>query len=356
MATLLRDPRVTEYEILAIQEPWRNPFTSTTRHPAKDHFQLCYPADGQDGPARVCFFVNKRLHTTAWHFESHTRDACSLHVRCEPGTQVQGYMPVHNIYNTGQTVENRESVLPLIRTLLKRHEPDEQVALGDFNLHHRSWGGDRVLQEDREAEDLNAIMERFSMTNTLQHGAVTYEERGAQSTIDLCWKTLGLLDRLIKSEVDRELDHNSDHLPITTTVDLGVKNQEKEATRNWRRLDEKKLRDVLRHTLPQRLKPRTKTALDRYAKILIDAIDTAVEKVLPKARRSPKAKDGWNDECTRALADSKRLRRLYCIDHTEKNWEAYRAARNVKTRTIRKALPKAHRERVVAASDSPEAV
>ena len=32
----------------------------------------------------------------------------------------------------------------------------------------------------------------------------------------------------------------------TTTVDLGVKNQEKEATRNWRRLDEKKLRDVLR--------------------------------------------------------------------------------------------------------------
>lgn len=26
MATLLRDPNVQEYDILAIQEPWRNPF------------------------------------------------------------------------------------------------------------------------------------------------------------------------------------------------------------------------------------------------------------------------------------------------------------------------------------------
>lgn len=54
MATLLRDPRVREYDIVAIQEPWRNPFMSTTHHPAKDHFHLCYPADSEDGPARVC--------------------------------------------------------------------------------------------------------------------------------------------------------------------------------------------------------------------------------------------------------------------------------------------------------------
>ena len=38
MASLLRDPRVLQYDILAIQEPWLNPYQSTTHHLAKDHF------------------------------------------------------------------------------------------------------------------------------------------------------------------------------------------------------------------------------------------------------------------------------------------------------------------------------
>jgi endonuclease/exonuclease/phosphatase family metal-dependent hydrolase len=97
------------------------------------------------------------------------------------------------------------------------------MVLGDFNLHHRSWGGDRVVHEDQEAEELNVIMERFGMTNTLQQGAVTYTERNARTTIDLCWITLGLLDRLIKSEVDKNLDHASDHFPISTMLDLSAK-------------------------------------------------------------------------------------------------------------------------------------
>lgn len=168
MATLLRDPSVMDYDILAIQEPWRNPFLTTTHHPAKDRFHLCYPAAVEDGTARVCFFVNKRLDNTKWQFESQTKDMCSLHIRCEAEAQTQGRLHVHNVYNPGRASENRESVLPLLCTLLERYERDEQVVLGDFNLHHRSWGGDRVVQEDQGAEELIVIMERFGMTNTLQ--------------------------------------------------------------------------------------------------------------------------------------------------------------------------------------------
>jgi hypothetical protein len=32
MATLLRDPGIDKYDILATQEPWRNPFSDTTHH------------------------------------------------------------------------------------------------------------------------------------------------------------------------------------------------------------------------------------------------------------------------------------------------------------------------------------
>jgi hypothetical protein len=356
MATLLRDERVMEYDILAIQEPWRNPFMSTTHHPAKNYFHLCYPVAIEDGPARVCFFVNKRLDNTTWQFEPHTRDACSLHIKCEAGSQTQGQLHVHNIYNPVQATENRESTLPLIDTLLERYGLDEQMVLGDFNLHHRSWGGDRVVHEDQEAGELNVIMERFGMTNTLQQGAVTYAERNARTTIDLCWITLGLLYRLIKSEVDKNLDHDSDHFPISTMLDLSAKRQDKKPKRNWKRLNDKKLCEALRQTLPQRQRPRTKTALDQYTMMIVEAIDKAVEKVLSRTRLSPKAREGWNDDCTRVLAESKRLRRAHCRDHTEESWEAYRAARNRKARTIRKALQTAHREKVAAASDSPEAL
>ncbi|KAI7698384.1 hypothetical protein KC353_g17003 [Hortaea werneckii] len=275
MATLLRDSSVMEYDILAIQEPWRNPFLSTIHHPAKDRFHLCYPAAVENGPARVCFFVNKRLDNTKWQFESQTKDVCSLHIWCEAETQTQGQLHVHNVYNPGLASEHRESVLPLLGTLLERYERDEQVVLGDFNLHHRSWGGDRVVQEDQEAEELIVIMECFGMTNTLQQGAVTYAERNAQTTIDLCWITPGLLDRLIKSEVDEELDHDSDHFPITTLLNLSAKKLDKEPKRNWKRLDDKKLCETLRQTLPRRQRPRTKTALDQYTAMIVEAIEAS---------------------------------------------------------------------------------
>ena len=139
-------------------------------------------------------------------------------------------------------------------------------------------------------------------------------------------------------------------------LDLSAKRQDKEPKRNWKRLDDKKLCEALRQTLPQRQRPRTKTALDQYTTMIVEAIDKAVEKVLPRTRLSPKAKEGWNDECTRVLAESKRLRRAHCRDHTEESWEAYRAARNMKARIIKKALRTAHREKIAAASDSPEAL
>lgn len=356
MATLLRDPRVMEYDILAIQEPWRNPFMSTTHHPAKAQFHLCYPAAIEGGPARVCFFVNKGLDNTMWQFKSHTRDACSLQIQYPVDDQTRGCLHIHNIYNSGQTTEDRESVLPLILTLLETHQLDDRIVLGDFNLHHRSWGGERVIREDREAEELKIIMDQFGLTNTLHEGSITYEECNAQSTIDLCWITIGLLDRLVKSIVDRELDHDSDHFPITTVLDMNIKHKDVKPKRNWKKLDEMKLCEALRQTLPQLQRPRTKAALDRCTSNLVEAIDEAVEKVLPETRYSTKSRESWTDECSRTLAESKRLRRAHCREHTEESWEAYRAARYTKTRTIRKALRTAHREKIAAASDSPGAL
>jgi hypothetical protein len=65
MATLLRDPNIPKkYDILALQEPWRKPLASTTHNPISDSFYLCFPKDSKEAPARVCFFVNKKIDQT----------------------------------------------------------------------------------------------------------------------------------------------------------------------------------------------------------------------------------------------------------------------------------------------------
>ena len=65
MATLLRNPRIAEYDILAFQEPWKNPYMSTTHHPAKDTFHLCYNSVEGEEPTRICFLINKRVDHTS---------------------------------------------------------------------------------------------------------------------------------------------------------------------------------------------------------------------------------------------------------------------------------------------------
>jgi len=96
------------------------------------------------------------------------------------------------------------------------------VLLSDFNLHHPLWGGLNREVTNPESEDLIDIIGDFALHNTLPPGTVTYEEGRSRSTINLCLVTTGLTKQVIKSKVDRSLDHNSDHLPISTTLDLTV--------------------------------------------------------------------------------------------------------------------------------------
>lgn len=355
MASLLRDPRIHEFDILAIQEPWRNPFTATTHHPAKDKFHLCYPPGDEEGPARVCFFINKTMDHTKWRYEESTRDLCTIII--DPGAEHQGEprLAIHNIYNPPKAANNRRSTLPSTRRALDKHRTTEQILLGDFNLHHPLWGGQDVMVTDPEPEDLIDIMEEFALHSTLLPGTVAYEEGRSQSTSDLCLMTIDLVDNVVRSEVNRDLDHDSDHLPISIELDLTVKRLESRPRKNWKRLDQKTYENALKNALPPLRKPSTKAALDTYVEEVTTAIQSAIDKALPHACPSIHSREGWTEECKVVLAEIKRLKREHSRCHTEESWEAYRTARNQKARTIRKALRKAHRDRIEKAAESPEA-
>ncbi|KAF8859679.1 hypothetical protein BDZ45DRAFT_688974 [Acephala macrosclerotiorum] len=58
------------------------------------------------------------------------------------------------------------------------------------------------------------------------------------------------------------MDYYSDHLPITTVLDLQGTPAQPNPTRNWKATDEKKLQSTLSHHLLELRRPRTKAALD----------------------------------------------------------------------------------------------
>ncbi|KIW95026.1 uncharacterized protein Z519_03607 [Cladophialophora bantiana CBS 173.52] len=75
LASLFQDRWISEYEVLAIQEPWRNHRTSY--HPLKTHFQLAYPNDRN---TRVCFYINKRVDASTWNVSFITKDIIALEI------------------------------------------------------------------------------------------------------------------------------------------------------------------------------------------------------------------------------------------------------------------------------------
>ncbi|KAI8416722.1 hypothetical protein FOFC_03035 [Fusarium oxysporum] len=139
------------------------------------------------------------------------------------------------------------------------------------------------------------------------------------------------------------MDHDSDHLPIVTSLDLNTVKLPVRPRRNWKALDEKMFFRALQRELPPQQRPRTKTALDRRVGEMMAAITAAIEEAVPKTTSSPWSRPGWNEECTEALAESKLLRRQHSLYHTEDTWEAYRMARNYKGKVIKKAFKQIHR-------------
>ena len=118
-------------------------------------------------------------------------------------------------------MSNRQSVLPQVQEALEHHQTNEQVLLGDFNLHHPLWGGLNREATDPESEDLIDIIGDFALHDTLPLGTVTYEEGRAQSTIGLCLVTAGLINRIVSRDDHAEGNLHSAHAEQLGQLYLG---------------------------------------------------------------------------------------------------------------------------------------
>jgi hypothetical protein len=181
MAPLLADHHISEFIVLAVQEPWQNPHMHTTHNPSNSSFHLFYPPSAE---ASVCFLVNKSLDPSSYSATFLTPKYGHLRLR-SPVKGARDIM-IHNVYLTRKfsptSSENQPPDEPL---LVDTHEifshvstalsdaSAHHVLLGNFNIYHPIWGGADV-RPDRSSQLLLSLQELHELSLLLHPEKITF--------------------------------------------------------------------------------------------------------------------------------------------------------------------------------------
>ncbi len=220
MAPILADKQVALFSVLAVQEPFRNSFIPTTHNPSYSNFHLHHPSVTN---FRVCFFINKSINPSSWSGYFPSPDYGFLRFR----SPVNGARDVviHNIYRpigSKSAIASLSNGLPVpsdatdILSLLHFSLQDtyaDHIVLGDFNLHHPTWGGPHV-RPDSESKHLISLYNAHSLRLLLTPGTITREQSNHKTTIDLIFANPPLKNALESCKVRKDLHQGSDHYPI----------------------------------------------------------------------------------------------------------------------------------------------
>jgi exonuclease III len=87
------------------------------------------------------------------------------------------------------------------------------ILLGDYNLHHPLWGGERATT-DTLAENLISFFNAHFLNLLLPPGTITWSQNRSETTIDLVFASPPLKNALESCRVRKDLHQGSDHLPI----------------------------------------------------------------------------------------------------------------------------------------------
>jgi ribonuclease HI len=345
LANLFEDPRILKYDVLAIQEPWRNPFVATTYHPLKEHFRLTYL---DNATTRVCFYINTRIDPSTWSVSHITSDITSLEI-INPNSHSK--IRIFNVYNEAGT----SAISDLEEAIAKLDPQEELLVLGDFNLHHPLWSTTHrhASRGMPAAQPLLTIIEEFQLQLLTVPGTTTHRWKQGESTIDLTFASADLAARTIYCKVDTSLDHDSDHLPIAVAIDWSWRSATPSRKRLWAKTNLPLLRQIVKDRLP--LVPditdlKDKESIDEHVRSIINALNTGIDASTPWSNPSPRSIPGFDQECKDICTEVQQLRRRWQRTRLEDDYEAYREARNRKGRHIQKILRSIHRHRVEEAS------
>ena len=348
MLPLLADPNTQDYDIIAIQEPWRNPFAPTTLSSHQSGFHLLYRPNGD---TRVCFYINDSIDPDSWEVEFPSADMCTLIIRTKIGETAE-VIHVHNVYNpspASYSSIDSPSTLPIVKHQLTTGS--NHILLGDFNLHHPLWNDPSRTTQHAGADQLLNIIEESSLSLTLPKGTITWEARQSFSTIDLVFMSENLTERLEHCMSRPELNQSSAHIPISTRITLDSEPQTIIERRAWKLLNMEKLREAEKQA-PPITTPRSHAEIDAYTVSIQKFLQEVINAAVPWARPSKYAKPFWNDDCSVITKETRRLRRVWTNSRDLSDWLTYTKSNHRKQKVIQKAKRLSFRKEIEKATES----
>ncbi|KAI9034750.1 uncharacterized protein KD926_006125, partial [Aspergillus affinis] len=261
MVQFFRDPAVLEADLIFVQEPWENLYQDTTYYPANGSHQFLYPDSTEIGNERA-----RKLELT---------DADGQQVR------------IFNIYNRSNEVDG--TTLDLVTSLTIPTGPTNSstnprlLLLGDFNLHHPAWGGERS-ERDLSSDQLLELTDTRCLDLWLEPGTTT----------------------LVACEVNERVHADSDHYPIRTLLDISTKTPEAQRRKNWKACSVKDLQSFVDFNLQSKAFPlQIKQHIELVIEYLIETINQGI------AASTPWANPSFNAECREMVKITRKFRRKY---------------------------------------------
>ncbi|CAG9978303.1 unnamed protein product [Clonostachys byssicola] len=196
---------------------------------------------------RVAFYVHESIPLEDWGVTYHTEKSKGLVATLFLNT-TSGAVNIHNVYN-----QHKQLDMDHLFSYCKICRSD--ILLGDFNLHHPTWGGDGLRVVEEQARDLHSLADAYLMNCKTPRGATTYSRSTSTdqycSTIDLTFVG-GNIDSLFKScqVIDDLAAFASDHRPVLTRMEMAP-NMEVKARYSWNEVKGKTFLPTLKETTSQ---------------------------------------------------------------------------------------------------------
>ena len=277
MIFLLAEKSIQDYNIIAIQEPWRNPSAPITLSFHQSGFHLLYRPGGN---THVCFYINNTINPKSWEVEFLLPDMCTLKIITYTNG-VSKLIHIHNVYNPSP-LSYGSIDSPFILSVIKEQLNAEahHILLENFNLHHPFWNDPLKSTYHAMADQLLEIINDKNLSLTLLKGTVTWEARDSFSTIDLVFMSEYLAERLEHCKSKPELNQSLNHISISTHIFLESKPQVNVKRRAWKLLDLEKLRKTKRQA-PILAAPHTTAEIDVYTITVQDFLQDIINAAVP---------------------------------------------------------------------------
>jgi hypothetical protein len=297
--SLLIDSRIKKYELLTIQESWRNVCVSTSYDLFNIDFYLFYE-DIEN--VKIRFYVNTRIHVDSWSVDYVFDDVCIIQIKVAN----EKWINVHNVYNASFDFYTSRSSLAIIEIVKNRLNDDEKhILLRDFNLHHSLWSdATRSIQHDAANQLLNVVQEtQFRLV--LFADIIIWKTRHSQNTIDLIFMTKKLQQKFIHCMIKLEMNQNSDHISIFRKLMLIVKRSESRRRRAWKNINANKFIDIW-WKLVASSSLSSVTQIEDYVLHIQRFILNSIKSTISWTRFSFEVKFFWNEKCAEAVTTTKR--------------------------------------------------